>query len=185
MIEYAESPLALGTRAPRFSWDVPLAGRNRRQSAYRILVATEALLLGHGKADLWDSGKVASAQSVNIAYAGKELRSNMDCFWSVQLWDEAGNEASEIRSGRFGTALLVPCLLFLILGPGLSRIMAALSVCACLIGLVSEHRARERFVARMEARLEERRQEAMAKQRNSTEPSAPGYRREAAPQPEH
>ena len=81
--------------------------------------------------------------------------------------------------------LLVPCALSFILGPRLSRIMSAIVVCACLVGLVSAHRARERFGARMEARIEERRREAMNKQLQDTEPSAPGYRREAAPQPEH
>ena len=36
-VEYAESPLAIGTRRPRFSREVPLEGRGRKQSAYQIL----------------------------------------------------------------------------------------------------------------------------------------------------
>lgn len=79
--------------------------------------------------------------------------------------------------------LLVPCFLFLILGPNLSRIMAGAVVCACMIGLVSEHRARQRFGARMEARLEERRQEALAQQNEDTEQSAAPLPRD--PQPGH
>ncbi|MBL7222907.1 MAG: family 78 glycoside hydrolase catalytic domain [Candidatus Brocadiae bacterium] len=105
MVEYAGSPLAIGTRVPRFSWEVPLAGRNRRQSAYQILVATSEELLVPGHADLWDSGKVESPQSVNVPYAGAELRRNQDCFWKVGLWDEAGNEVGFSRTGYFGTAL--------------------------------------------------------------------------------
>jgi alpha-L-rhamnosidase len=103
--EYAEAPLAIGTRTPRFSWEVPLKGRGRKQSAYQLLVATTEALLKPGKADLWDSGRVDSAQSVNVEYAGKKLRSNMDCYWTVRVWDEAGKAAAFSKPEYFGTAL--------------------------------------------------------------------------------
>jgi alpha-L-rhamnosidase len=105
MVEFAESPIAIGTRVPRFSWEVPLEGRGRRQSAYQILVATREELLVPGQADLWDSGEVESPQSVNVPYAGAGLQSNQDCFWKVGVWDEAGNEVGFSETGRFGTAL--------------------------------------------------------------------------------
>ncbi|MBT7066736.1 MAG: family 78 glycoside hydrolase catalytic domain [Verrucomicrobia bacterium] len=105
LVEYAQAPLAIGTRTPRFSWEVPLEGRGRKQTAYRLLVATSETLLKPGKADLWDSGKVASAQSANVAYAGEALCSNMDCFWAVQVWDEAGNPGEFTAAGHFCTAL--------------------------------------------------------------------------------
>ena len=106
MVEYAESPLAIGTRTPRFTWEVPLAGRGRRQGAYHILVASSEEMLEAGRADLWDSGKVESSQSVNVPYDGKELQSNRDCFWKVRLWDEAGADVGFGGPARFGTALL-------------------------------------------------------------------------------
>ena len=106
LVEYTKCPLAIGMREPRFSWEVPLTGRNRKQTAYHILVATSAELLEPGKADLWDSGKVESRQSTHVDYAGRELRGNMDCYWTVQIWDEKG-EACGFRAPEiFGTALL-------------------------------------------------------------------------------
>jgi len=105
LVEYAESPLVIGTRTPRFSWEVPLDGRGRRQSAYQMLVASSEELLEPGKANLWDSGKVESARSVNVPYDGKELGSNRDCFWKVRLWDEAGADIGFSESARFGTPL--------------------------------------------------------------------------------
>ncbi|MBT3294843.1 MAG: family 78 glycoside hydrolase catalytic domain [Verrucomicrobia bacterium] len=105
MIDYATSPLAIGSPTPRFSWEVPLAGRGRKQSAYQILVATTEELVSSGSADLWDSGKVASSQSVNVEYAGAALQSNMDCWWAVQLWDETGHSTGFSAPDRFGTAL--------------------------------------------------------------------------------
>ncbi len=105
-IEYAEAPLALGTRRPRFSWEVALPGRGRRQSAYQVLVATEAGRLEPGKADLWDSGRVESSQSVNVDYAGAPLGSDMDACWRVRAWDEAGTAGGWSAVAAFGTGLL-------------------------------------------------------------------------------
>lgn len=105
-VEYEERPIAIATRKPRFSWVVPLTGRDRRQSSYRILVATSEALLEPGKADLWDSGMVASAQSVHVVYAGAKLASNMDCWWRVQVWDEQGQGHGFSDPAYFGTALL-------------------------------------------------------------------------------
>ena len=105
LVEYAETPLAVGTERPRFSWEVPLQGRGRNQTAYQVQVATGRELLQTGEANLWDSGKVYSSQSVNVEYAGKGLRSNMDCFWRVQIWDEKGEASGFSEAGYFGTAL--------------------------------------------------------------------------------
>ena len=104
-VEYTEAPLAIHTRKPRFGWEVPFSGRGRKQSAYQIRVASTKAGL-NGQPDLWDSGKVVSAQSVNIEYAGAPLGSNLDCYWSVQLWDEADQPTGFSPEATFGTALL-------------------------------------------------------------------------------
>ncbi|MGH6632585.1 MAG: alpha-L-rhamnosidase N-terminal domain-containing protein, partial [Sphingopyxis sp.] len=83
--EYAAAPLGLDTAVPRLAWRSPVA----RQSAYRIRVATSAADLE--RAPLWDSGKVASAENVQIAYAGPKLASRQRYWWQVQVWDEGGN----------------------------------------------------------------------------------------------
>ncbi|MDT8390306.1 MAG: family 78 glycoside hydrolase catalytic domain [Lentisphaeria bacterium] len=105
LVEYAQAPLAIGTQKPRFSWEVPLTGRGREQSAYQLLVATQKALLKPGQADLWDSGKVESARSVNITYGGRELRGGMDCYWAVRIWDESGDTTGFSAPGYFGTGL--------------------------------------------------------------------------------
>ena len=83
--EYAAAPLGLDTAAPRLAWRSPVA----RQSAYRIRVATS--VAGLDRAPLWDSGKVASADNMQIAYAGSALVSRQRYWWQVQVWDEGGN----------------------------------------------------------------------------------------------
>src|SRR6202034_3911732 len=69
-----EAPLGLDTPAPLFSWQSDAKTANWTQSAYEILVATDASLLHIGKADVWDSGRVASPESVNVRYAGSALK---------------------------------------------------------------------------------------------------------------
>ena len=105
LVEYQSSPAAIGTRTPRFSWEVPSSRCGTRQSAYRILVGSDRRQIENGVADLWDSGRVESSRSTNVAYAGKPLRSNQDCFWTVRLWSERGDEITVGRIEYFGTAL--------------------------------------------------------------------------------
>jgi hypothetical protein len=88
--------------APEFTWVVGSAGR---QTAYQILVASDRERLDTDRGDLWDSGKVASAQSAAVEYAGKPLAAYTVCFWKVRTWAD-GNEPgsfSAIQSFRTGT----------------------------------------------------------------------------------
>ena len=87
--EHREDVPCLDEPAPRLTWALESAGRDKRQTAYRILVAEspEQLAAEHGS--LWDSGQVQSASSVDIAYAGRPLPPATECWWAVQVWDEA------------------------------------------------------------------------------------------------
>ncbi len=85
--EFRREPLGVDAVHPRLSWVLESEGRGVRQSAYRILVASSQTLLGRNRGDLWDSGKVTSAEQNNIPYAGSPLRSGQACFWKVRVWD--------------------------------------------------------------------------------------------------
>src|SRR5512140_3068818 len=56
--EYLENPLGIDRTAPRLSWWVVDDRRGAKQTAYQIVVASEAELLKADKGDLWDTGKV-------------------------------------------------------------------------------------------------------------------------------
>lgn len=84
--EYLSNPLSIDAATPRLSWVPQSSERGWRQSAYRVQVASSAQRLQNG-ADLWDSGKVKSAQTLGVRYAGKPLQSGARCFWRVQVWD--------------------------------------------------------------------------------------------------
>ena len=88
--EYAAKPLAVETLVPRLSWNTVFAGKDWKQSAYQVLVASSLSNLNADKADLWDSGQVSSAESIQVEYKGKRLQSRQECFWKVRVWDAAG-----------------------------------------------------------------------------------------------
>ena len=86
--EYRIDPVGLDAAAPRLDWLLESAVRDERQTAYRVLVASTPALLAADTGDLWDSGKVVSDQSTQIAYAGATLRSRQKAWWKVRAWDK-------------------------------------------------------------------------------------------------
>jgi alpha-L-rhamnosidase len=105
--EYRENPLGIDILKPRLSW-VLAAGKRRgaRQTAYRILVASSPAFLRPGRADLWDTTEIKSDRSTHIEYDGKELRSRMQCYWKVQVWDESDRPSTWSQPALWTVGLL-------------------------------------------------------------------------------
>ena len=75
------------------------------QTGYQIIVASSPEKLDEVKADLWNSGKVESANQLWIEYGGKALKSNDEAFWRVRVFTNKGkSEWSQVQ--HFGMALL-------------------------------------------------------------------------------
>jgi alpha-L-rhamnosidase len=106
--EYVPDPFGIDTTQPRLFWKLRGAGRGRHQTAYQILAASSADGLAENEGDLWDSGKVASAETIQIAYAGRPLRSLQRVFWKVRVWDGAGNASPWSEPASWTMALLDP-----------------------------------------------------------------------------
>ncbi|HOQ05095.1 MAG TPA: alpha-L-rhamnosidase N-terminal domain-containing protein, partial [Anaerohalosphaeraceae bacterium] len=104
--EYLTDPLGIDTPRPRLSWVIHSARQGVFQSAYQILVASSEQKLAEGQADIWDSGKVLSGQSVNVEYAGPLLKSASFYFWKVKVWDRQGRRWAWSRPARWTTGLL-------------------------------------------------------------------------------
>ena len=97
--EYRENPLGIDAEKPQLSWIMVdsasgAATRSQKQMAYQILVANSEELLEQNKGDCWDSGKVASDQSIQVEYQGKPLASRMRCYWKVRVWDKDGKPSA-------------------------------------------------------------------------------------------
>ena len=104
--EYLVNPLGIDVARPRLSWTLESARRGQSQTAYRILVASDPKLLDRETGDLWDSGKVVSNQSNQIAYSGRPLESQTPCYWKVRAWDKGDNPGPWSRSARWTMGLL-------------------------------------------------------------------------------
>jgi len=96
--EYRPNPLGIDITTPRFSWQMQSERRGARQTAYRILAASEPNRLHEGSADLWDSGKIESDQSLHIPYAGQKLKSRQRVYWQVTVWDETAQASASDRA---------------------------------------------------------------------------------------
>jgi len=94
--EYRVDPVGLDVTSPRLSWALQSDQQQQKQTAYRVLVASSPERLDQevGANDdsplLWDSGKVASDQTIHVVYEGRPLTSRMDIWWKVCVWDKDG-----------------------------------------------------------------------------------------------
>jgi len=104
--EYLQDPMGIDPLQPRLSWVLESPERGQKQTAYRVLVAGSPEELAKEVGDLWDSGKVASDQSIHVVYGGKPLESGMRCWWKVRVWDADGQESAWSRPARWTMGLL-------------------------------------------------------------------------------
>jgi alpha-L-rhamnosidase len=104
--EYRTNPLGIDTIKPRLSWTLSSDIRGQSQAAYQILVASSEDKLNETDADLWNSGKVISRQSLNILYGGKALESRLRCFWKVRVWGRQGELSEWSQTARWEMAFL-------------------------------------------------------------------------------
>lgn len=106
--EYSINPVGIDARAPRLSWQLAADRRGVRQSAWQIQVAPRAEDLRRGTPLLWDSGRIASDASMQVAYGGPPLRSGTRYHWQVQVWDEAGQASGWSAPAYWEMGLLDP-----------------------------------------------------------------------------
>ncbi|GLB49608.1 alpha-L-rhamnosidase [Neptunitalea lumnitzerae] len=88
--EILDNPLGIDVLNPRLSWQLFASENNVYQEGYQILVASSEEKLNHNQVDLWDSGKVASDNSIHVKYAGKPLKDKEDAYWKVKVWTNKG-----------------------------------------------------------------------------------------------
>lgn len=105
-VEYQNGMLGLDCQNPRISWKINASSDGNAdkvfyQKFYQIKAGTEA-----GSADMWDSGKIEDDCSVGKKYQGKSLKPCTRYYFSVTIWDEAGN--SEKGESFFETVFMNP-----------------------------------------------------------------------------
>jgi alpha-L-rhamnosidase len=84
-------PRGIDVPKPRLAWMLDAGS----QSAYQIEIT-----------GVWDSGKVASDQSVAVEYAGPALKSQTRYEWRVRAWDQDGKPGEWSPRASFVTGVL-------------------------------------------------------------------------------
>ena len=87
---HQDDPLGIAPDRVRLSWTLHGPGTGRAQRAYQVLVARDGERLAEEGDLSWDSGRVESASSGDIPYAGKALIKGGRYTWQVRVWDDQG-----------------------------------------------------------------------------------------------
>lgn len=94
-------------RAPRFGWQLSSPERGALQSAYQVQV--QAGFGASWAADvelLWDTGKLAGQDSLNLVYGGPALHAASAYRWRVRVWDAADRASAWSQPGHWEMGLL-------------------------------------------------------------------------------
>ena len=102
--EYHTNPLGIDIQKPRLSWKIVSVEENVLQTAYEIKVADQS---AKGKL-LWTSGKVNSAQSVDVTYDGPALKSMQRVSWQVRIWDNKNKVSAWSAPATWEMGILEP-----------------------------------------------------------------------------
>ena len=93
--EMLTNPLGIDIKEPRLSWQIISGQRNVQQTSYQIFIASSKELLAKNQADIWNSGKQNSSQSIHVKYSGKPLESGKKYFWKVKVITNKGETTAE------------------------------------------------------------------------------------------
>lgn len=104
--EYRNNPIGIDVNNPSLIWKLESTQHNVMQTAYQILVSSNAVNLSKNIGDVWDSKKVASAQSIHVKYNGSRLLSTQKYFWKIKVWDNKGNSSAWSEPASFQMGLL-------------------------------------------------------------------------------
>ncbi len=102
--EYHTNPLGIDIQKPRLSWKIISVEENVLQTAYEIKVTDQST---KGKL-LWTSGKVNSAQSVDVIYGGPALKSMQRVSWQVRVWDNKNKVSAWSAPATWEMGILEP-----------------------------------------------------------------------------
>lgn len=92
-----------------FGWTLPYF--SQAQKFYQILVSADRSNIERNVGDMWNSGCVASHNSLNVVYEGKPFKKGTTYYWRVRYWDYLNrtSQYSEIQDFVYGENRLSGC----------------------------------------------------------------------------
>lgn len=90
LVENMDGPTVVERAAPRLSWNLSSSSRNVMQTAYRIIVCSSPEKAAACEGDIWDSGWVASDETILVPYGGARIPQNTAVWWRVKSFTTDG-----------------------------------------------------------------------------------------------
>ena len=103
--EGLKEPLGIDSGSPHFSWKIS-CNSPMVQTAYQVEVASSEARLLAGEADLWQSGRIASAEQVMVPYGGPSLAAKQQCWWRVRIWNDDNAASAWSSPQHFSVGIL-------------------------------------------------------------------------------
>ena len=103
--EYLINPIGIDSPLPRFRWKIEDARQGALQTAYEIVVGTNAEEVMQGIGNHWQSEKVTSNRML-VSYAGKALSPFTKYYWAVKVWDKNNKSSSFSKVASFETGMM-------------------------------------------------------------------------------
>ncbi|MDP4208565.1 MAG: family 78 glycoside hydrolase catalytic domain [Bacteroidota bacterium] len=107
-VEYKNNPIGLDVAKPRLSWEIVSKEKGVMQTAFQVRAALLEADLKSDKKLVWNSGKIASDQSIQLEYNGLVLKSGQRVYWQVKVWDNKGHASEWSSKAFFEMGLLSP-----------------------------------------------------------------------------
>ncbi len=104
--EYSVDPMNVDTKTPHLSWKVGSDQESQRQTGFQIIAADNLGALSQNQGNLWNSGKISSSETLEIAYAGAKLQSASSVYWKVRVWDSQGTPSGWSEPAHWMTGIL-------------------------------------------------------------------------------
>lgn len=99
------NPVGVAPEALSFSWTWRSDSREDAQKYYQIVVSSELSKLNSGDYDVWDSGRVRSANTILREFGGKNPVPNKKFYWKVRIWNTRNKASAWSDMATFTTSL--------------------------------------------------------------------------------
>ena len=91
--DYKTNPMGIDNPEPELSWIIQSDQDNTLQVSYEIRAALDPADLAKKNKQIWNTGTVASAQSIHLKYEGPLLQSYQRIYWQVRVEDNHGKKS--------------------------------------------------------------------------------------------